>query len=180
MAKKEKTIRTYPVHNPDDESSGMDLIVREKACCPEKKGESKPGHAGQYKWVSFQDFMKDQNAFAGDHNFKEGMETIPNVGGGMPTFATGSGRAARKSSWKQPTSGKTTMGSQGSMDAAFSEDPTAKMDVNVMMSRLTPDQTILLKTYADQLDSRPEELVQLAISKDMRIEELFKHIEQMG
>jgi len=175
MAKKEKSIRTYPIHNPDDESSGMDLIDKK-----EQGEKSKTGHAGQYKWVSFEDFMKDQNSFAGTHNFKEELGTIPDVGGGRPTFVTGSGAAARKSSYMQPTQGKTTMGSQGSMDAAFAKDPTEKMDINIFIERLTPEQVQLLKIYADQLDSRPEELARLAIDKDMTIHQLFKQIEKMS
>lgn len=54
-----KSINDYPIHNPNDESSGMDLIKNKK--CDKKNLK--------VKWVSFKDFMdKEQNKF---HNFSE-------------------------------------------------------------------------------------------------------------
>ncbi len=144
MDKKEKSIITYPIHDPDDESSGMDLIDKK-----EQGKKSKVGDAGKYKWVSFSSFMKDQNTFAGTHNFKEELEAL-------------------EASYKQP--------SQGSV----AQDPKINVDVNMFIEKLTIEQQSLLSAYADKLDSNPEELVRLAINRNMNIHQLLTQIEKTG
>ena len=61
---KDKNIENYPIHNPDeDESNGMDLVDKEK---PEG-GTLKPG---EFKYVSFEDWLKTANKFSGNHDLK--------------------------------------------------------------------------------------------------------------
>ena len=57
------SITDYPIHNPDDESSGMDLVkkIRDKR---------KPRDPGDYDFFSFKDWLKKANTFQGKKYFK--------------------------------------------------------------------------------------------------------------
>ena len=61
---KDKNIENYPIHNPDeDESSGMNLVDKEK----QEGGTLKPG---EFKYTSFEDWLKTANTFSGKHEFE--------------------------------------------------------------------------------------------------------------
>jgi len=160
MDKKNKNIETYPIHNPDeDESQGMKLVDKK-----EQKGSTlKPG---EYKYVSFEDWLKVANSFSGKHNFKFNDEGEQVDESSFPQGSFFGGRRtgmAKKSSYMQPGQGKITTGSEGSMKAAGSINPLDALDVLAVKEQLPPDKIAKLEQVSEIINMDVDEIIKGAI-----------------
>lgn len=174
MSEKEKNIEKYPIHNPDDESQGMELINKEE----KKKG---PGtRPGEFKYVSFEDWLKVANTFSGKHEFKfddDGKQVEESLTPQGSYFGGPISGLAKKSSYKQPGQGKTTIGGEGSMKAAGSINPLEALDIQAIKEQLDPGKLAKLERIAEIIDMDVDEIIKGAISgstkKGMTVNEML-------
>ncbi len=184
MAKKSKErddVLDYPIHNPDDESNGMELIDKEKA----GKKANKPS---KVQWVSFTDYLKQANQQNLDNNDREqssddekkkkvseakSSSPSPSAYGGI------GGRSSRKTSWQQPSSGKKTIGSQSSEKSAYGEDPRASLDVKMYKEKMTSKQMLDLENWLKEKSNGEvsvNTIISKAIDNDWDVDTLFDQL----
>lgn len=172
MPKKPISIDDYPIHNPDDESSGMDLI-------PEPERDLKAAHPSGQKMISFADYMKqaNQNSLKKTGFLKDAEKMEENTAG-SPSTASG-GHHAKKTSYMQPQSGKRTIGSQGSSDAAFDKDPRMGIDVQMFKDKLSDSDVEAIEAFADKNGLEIDEVIQLAVMRDWDVRRLMDAVRDL-
>ena len=164
MPKQENHIEKYPIHNPEDESNGMELVDKDE----EKQSKLQPG---EFKYTSFEDWLKQANTFSGKHDFKfkdNGEQVDENTYPQGSSFGGSRTGVARKSSYKQPGQGKTTTGSEGSMRDAGYSNPFEALDIQAVKEQLNPDIINKLEQIGDIIDMEVNEIIQAAINESSK------------
>jgi len=179
MSDKEKHIENYPIHDPEDESQGMKLVDKEK----EKTANLKPG---EYKYVSFEDWLKQANTFAGKHDFKfndDGSQVDESSYPQGSSFGGSRTGSAKRSSYMQPGRGKTTTGSEGSMKSAGFSNPFEDLDVQSIKEQLGPDIVSKLEQISDIIDMDVNEIIKGAMNESgkrrMTVQEMLERLINM-
>lgn len=161
-------VEDYPVVDPSDDSSGMDLHPKN----PEKRKKETT------KLVSFKDYMKQQNTTEfKNHNIEESYPKGSSWSSGVGNKTGAS--LAKKSSYKQPGQGKQTIGSEFSQSSAYETDPYAEMDANLEIDKLPDEVFNSLKKHSKKLGTDVKSLVKMAHSKSMSMEDFIQALDNM-
>lgn len=168
---KEKHIEKYPIHNPDDESSGMDLVDKEEG----KKQNTKPG---EFTFFPFEDWLKQANSFSGKHDFKfndKGEQVDENMYPQGSSFGRHSIGMTRNTS---PYQLDRTMGSEKSgMRSARPINPLEALDIKAVKERLPAEKISKLEKISDIIGMNIDDIIKGAIDdapgKKMSVSEMI-------
>lgn len=124
-----------------------------------------------FKKLSFKDFMKKyRKDKKKERNIKEYID-YPK-GSSWSSKPAGS-NIARKYSYKQPGSGKISIGSQFSSDSAFKKDPSFSIDVKDFKNSLNIQEKQKLENICDNLDISEDDAINIAIKNNWNKETFF-------
>ncbi len=165
-------LEDYPIHDPDDESNGMNLIKKNYIY---NKNNYDMEDILKFKKLNFKSFMKKYTKDDKKNNRKyriiKESSDYPK-GSSWSTKPSGS-NLSRKSSYQQPGSGKTTFGSHYSLNSAFKKDRSLLPDINDLRNSLTSKEKEKLEYICDILNVSENDILYLAVKNGWDKETMF-------
>ena len=110
-------------------------------------------------------------------NFKDLIEkSKQRLESNSPGNISQGGKMAKKTSYRQPGAGKQTIGGEYSSKAAFQRDPRDDIDIKTYIEKLPSDSFNTIDQYAEKMDVTIQDVVAMAINKDLSPDKLLKLI----